>query len=436
MATAAAVLAQVRTSGPALPVQKAASLDLAADQAPAILANFPVPAGAVRKSFSSSRSKSSWQERATFGVALTPELAVNNYGRQLAAAGWSETSRSQTGDPAAQTLQFALDLRKAQTHAHVVLTQNAGGSGVAVTVTTQFPGSSAPSLAAGTTAAPATGATASASDRGTRDPANFPRLAGSVRTSFSSTSQTPSAQEVATYTAKCAPASAEAFYAQSLAGAIWEEIARYEETNDVAKSDQISMTWQAADRSVAIALNGSTAGGVEVRTTLTTQTTAASTASDQSAHEKALADLLAAELRAAGIPISSADLNELVDAMAKGGQGAVALATSILQSIAQIKAEPSSQGSPGATDPTAWGSPGATSPATGKGDPDPTDPGAGQGSLGPTDPVSAQGNPGSTGPATAPSIQQVTDIITTITAANASNPVSQFLQKKLNQEKR
>lgn len=401
IATTVAVLAQVRTSGPSLPAQKAASLDLAGDQAPAILANFPVPAGAVRKWFSSSRSKSSWQERATFGVALTPDLAVNNYGQQLAAAGWSETSRSQTGDPAAQTLQFTLDLRKALTHAHVVLTQNAGESGVAVTVTTQFPGSSAPPLAAGTTAAPATGATASPSDRGTRDPADLPRLAGSVRTSYGSTSQMTSTQEVATYAAKCAPASADAFYAQSLAGANWEQITRYEETNDVAKSDLISMTWQAPARSVAITLNGSTAGGVEVRTTLTGQTKGASTASGQSAQEKALAERLAAELSAAGIPLSSADLNELVDALVKGGQAAVAVATSLLQSIAEVQADHTSQESPGATDP-----------------------------------VTAQGNPGSTGPVTAPSIQQVTNIITTITAANASSPVSQFLQKKLNQQKR
>lgn len=244
----------------------------------AALADFPVLSGAVRAWFSSTRSPSTWQERANYVVPLMPDVAVDNYAQQLAAAGWSESSRSQTGDPTAQTLQFTADFLNGPTRAHLVCAQNQKqGTNVAVALTTQFPGGSSPSLALGRATLP-TGATTSAMDRGTRDPADFPRLPGSVRTSFTATNQPGSIQEVATYAAPCAPVSADAFYAQSLAGGGWEEVARYGETNDVAKSDDISMTWHAAARAVAIALNGSTAGGVEIRVTLTSLPTAGSTA--------------------------------------------------------------------------------------------------------------------------------------------------------------
>ena len=119
--------------------------------------------------------------------------------------------------------------------------------------------------------APATGATSSAADRGSSDPADLPRLPGSIRSSFHSTSQTTSTQEVATYTAKCAPAAADAFYAQKLPGADWDEITRYEDVHDGTKSDQISMTWQKPARSVVIALNGSALRGTDVRVTVNTQ---------------------------------------------------------------------------------------------------------------------------------------------------------------------
>ena len=191
----------------------------AADQTSAALANFPVFSGAVRTSFSSSRGKASWQERANYTVAVAPDSAVSSYAPQLAAAGWSETSRAQSGDAAAKTLQFTLDLQKDQTRGHVVLAQNAkGGTNIAAVVTTLFPGNSAPALSAGASAAPASGATTSAADRGARDPADFPRLPGSIRASFTSTSQTTSTMDVATYTAKCSPGAADAFYAQSLPG--------------------------------------------------------------------------------------------------------------------------------------------------------------------------------------------------------------------------
>jgi hypothetical protein len=237
----------------------------------ALLANFPVLSGATRIAFSSSRSPSTWQERGNYTVAVAPDSAGATYAQQLAAAGWNEISRSQSGDATAHTLQFSLDVQKDQTRGHVVLTQNAGGSGLSVTVTTLYPGNSAPALGTGATAAPATGATTSASDRGTGDPEDFPRLPGSIRTAFTSTSQKTSSQEVATYTAKCSPAAADASFDQNLPGAGWDELTRDENLNDASKSDQIAAKWQNGSRTAVIALSGSTAGGADIRVTVTTQ---------------------------------------------------------------------------------------------------------------------------------------------------------------------
>ena len=206
---------------------------------------------------------------------MAPDSALASYAPQLAAAGWDETGRSETGDAAAGTHQFTLDYRNGQTSAHVILAQNTKqGTNPSVQLTSLFPGSSAPALGTGSTAAPATGAAASASDRGARDPAEFPRLPGSIRTSFTFTSQKTSSQEIAIYTAKCSPAAADAFYTQSLPGAGWDELTRDETLNDATKDDQISAKWQNASRTAVIALSGSTAGGCDVRVTITTQTAA------------------------------------------------------------------------------------------------------------------------------------------------------------------
>jgi hypothetical protein len=243
-----------------------------AAQSAAALAEFPVPGGATRTAFVSSRGKSTWQERGYYNVAATPDNAGPAYAQQLGAAGWNELSRTQSGDAGAKNLQFTVDLQNGQTRGHVVLTQNTGGSGVMAIVTTLYPGNSAPALGTGATAAPATGAATSTSDRGTGDPADFPRLPGSIRSSFTTSRQSTSTQEIATYTAKCAPAAADAFYDQNLPGAGWDELTRDENLNDATKGDQISAKWQNGSRTAVIALSGSTAGGCDVRVSITTQT--------------------------------------------------------------------------------------------------------------------------------------------------------------------
>ncbi|HUL51773.1 MAG TPA: hypothetical protein VLT83_00055, partial [Opitutaceae bacterium] len=64
------------------------------------------------------------------------------------------------------------------------------------------------------------------------------------------------------------------FYTQSLPDAGWDELTRDETLTDASKSDQISAKWQNASRIAVLALSGSTAGGCDVRVTITTQTTA------------------------------------------------------------------------------------------------------------------------------------------------------------------
>ena len=241
----------------------------------AALFNFPVLGGAVRSSFSSSRVPSSWQERAYYSVALTPDIALNTYALQLASAGWSETSRTQTGDASAQTLQFTVDLQNGPTHAHLVYAQNhKPGTSVSLALTTPFAGESATSLSTGVTAAPATGAASSPLDHGPRDPPGVPRLPGSVRTSDSTSTYKGVTQEFATYTAACRPASAEAYFIQNLPAGGWEEFDREEQLNDLTMGDQITLKWQSASATAVIALNGSTAGGTDVRVAITNQTAA------------------------------------------------------------------------------------------------------------------------------------------------------------------
>ncbi|HUL52045.1 MAG TPA: hypothetical protein VLT83_01425, partial [Opitutaceae bacterium] len=254
----ASLAAAPSATAPTPPPTIAQSVSATAEQTPALLANFPILSGATRTWFSSSRAKSTWQERATYTAAVAPDSALASYAPQLAAAGWDETGRSETGDAAAGTHQFTLDYRNGQTSAHVILAQNTKqGTNLSVQLTSLFPGSSAPALSTGSTAAPATGAAASASDRGARDPAEFSRLPGSIRTSFTSTSQKTSSQEIAIYTAKCSPAAADAFYTQSLPDAGWDELTRDETLTDASKSDQISAKWQNASRIAVLALSGS-----------------------------------------------------------------------------------------------------------------------------------------------------------------------------------
>ena len=260
-------------SGPTVVFPGAAAVPPASgvgDQTPAVFENFPVFSGATPQSVTSTRTTSTWQERVNYTVAQTPAAAVAAYVPQLTSSGWEETARSQSGAATDQSAQVLVDLQKGPTRAHLVFAPSgAGGTHLALTLTTLFPGDSAPSLETGVTATPPTGAATSPLDRGTQDPADFPRLPGSVRTS--SASSASSTQVTAYYTAKCFPQQADAFFAQSLAAASWEQTGRDEVINLSVQSDQITLNWQNAKQSANILVTGSTAGGLTVRVILTTR---------------------------------------------------------------------------------------------------------------------------------------------------------------------
>jgi hypothetical protein len=69
---------------------------------------------------------------------------------------------------------------------------------------------------------------------------------------------------------------------------------------------------------------------------------------DSTAEEKLL-KMLADELNSIGIEISKVDLDAISDALTRGGQGAMALASMISTQIAKLKISPTYNGSPPAT---------------------------------------------------------------------------------------
>jgi hypothetical protein len=270
LATAPAA-AQLKTNVAPVPGRTTASSTATAAQTPAIIANFPVFSGAARKSFSSTRYDVTWQERANYTASATEESVAGAYGQQIVAAGWTAGSRAESGSAATKNHQFTLDFSKDMTKAHLVVAQAAQGTTLALALTTVF-AKGAPPLSAGVTAAPASGDATSAADVGSRDPTDFPRLPGSKRASFDVSVGASATREVAAYTAQCAPANADAFYAQNLPRAGWNETKRYEYVDDVARTQEVQLTWQHASRTAAIALNAGSAGTTSARVTLTTDT--------------------------------------------------------------------------------------------------------------------------------------------------------------------
>ena len=267
--------AQLKTNVQPTPSQHAASSYAAAEQAPAILANFPALTGAKRKSFSSMRRDVTWQDRAFYTIGGTPDSAASACAQQITAAGWTAVSRVPSGSAAAKNYQVTLDFTRGFTKAHLVVAQDSTQTTtLALALTTVF-ARGAPALSADVAAAPASGATASAADKGSADPTDFPRLPGTVRAAFDSSVGASGTREAAAYTAISAPANGEAFYAQTLPGAGWNEIQRYEYVDDVARTQKLEMTWRNASRLAAIAFDAAGTGSTGLRVLLSTDTTGA-----------------------------------------------------------------------------------------------------------------------------------------------------------------
>jgi hypothetical protein len=239
----------------------------AADQGAQDPADFPRIAGLVRKTFTSVRRPASAEETATYSSKLSSDELLATYERTLKTEEWEQTMRNESGDPASGTHQMRLRWTKAPLSVEIRFTQaKAGGTEVSVAVSSTRANSLAPAASPSGAGAPVATATASsAGDQGARDPADFPRPAGSLRKSFTASGSAPNPQESVTYAVKIPVAQVEAFYVGALAGSDWEETFRREAGDPAAGSHQISMNWSKARRTATVTLTETAPGtsGIE-----------------------------------------------------------------------------------------------------------------------------------------------------------------------------
>lgn len=116
-------------------------------------------------------------------------------------------------------------------------------------------------------AAPAAG-NASADDKGSRDPADFPRPPDVVRTSYSSTRDPNSVREIAYYTGKTNAAAIIAFYEKSLQADGWKESSRQEDNSGPGKTFRITSNWTKEKRSAQLVLGDIAPEKIEIYVSL------------------------------------------------------------------------------------------------------------------------------------------------------------------------
>ena len=121
-------------------------------------------------------------------------------------------------------------------------------------------------------AAPATrsgpAAATNPEDKGMRDPANFPRADGTVRTGYNGVRQKGFSQETATYTATTSADSIMAYYEKALGGDGWEESARYENNNGANNAHQITSIWKKETRTASFTLVDVATNNVQIQVTV------------------------------------------------------------------------------------------------------------------------------------------------------------------------
>lgn len=118
-----------------------------------------------------------------------------------------------------------------------------------------------------TEAAPADG---SPNDQGARDPADFPRIARSVRKSYVSSGTVKAPEENVTYRAKASMVQAEAFFVNQLSKNDWEQSVRREKGDPLGGTHEISMNWSLGRRAVRIFLKEIEPGITEINAQLST----------------------------------------------------------------------------------------------------------------------------------------------------------------------
>ena len=234
-------------------------------------ADFPRVGSLTRKTSISVRQPASSDETATYSSKLSLDELASTYESTLKTAGWEQTMRNESGDPTVASHQYRERWTKALQGVELRLTQaKTGASEVSVDVTSNRAGSLSTVPATKATSPGSAPAGGSASDQGARDPADFPRVAGSVRKSYTAIGSSAAPQEMVSYSAKPAIDQVEAFFLTMLAKDEWTESYRRETGDPAAGSHQITMNWSKGRRTAAIVLTEGASGLTQIGATVIT----------------------------------------------------------------------------------------------------------------------------------------------------------------------
>jgi hypothetical protein len=147
--------------------------------------------------------------------------------------------------------------------------------GAATTVSSVTPTITTPpstSTTAVTTAAvgtsPTTGTSTTATktgDQGARDPADFPRIAGLTRTSFTGSRDKTSSSEIGTYFTDASIDEVVALYVSAAKGTAWQETNRYEEGDPIKRTHQIRLVFRKPQSTATVTISDNPQAGTNIR---------------------------------------------------------------------------------------------------------------------------------------------------------------------------
>ena len=232
------------------------SAEAAAGHGSRAISDFPNLPELARISYQSSLRESAESLSTDYTSKLSPNEVASKFEEQLKNADWTEIDRSESGDAASCTQFVRRQWKRLSETADIRITQTkANGSEIFLAISLSRTGVLAAAAAdlesINTDVAPTTG---SPNDQGSRDPSNFPRIAGSVRKSFTTSGSATSSHEDAVYRAKVSLQQAEAFYVNHLLQADWEETERRETGDTEDTSHQVTLLMKLGGRSVTIHL--------------------------------------------------------------------------------------------------------------------------------------------------------------------------------------
>jgi len=190
---------------------------------------------------------------------------MTQLGRKLADSGWTEASRNDSGDAAAFTQFIWRKWTRLSQTADIRITQTkTNGCTIYVALAVDHIGILGAAAAALSGIDPGiASAGGSPNDQGDRDPANLPRIARSLRKSFSYSGASSEFHETAVYRVKVGMAQAEGFYVNLLSQqGDWEITERRETGNLDDGSHQIILFMKLIRSTVEIHLDEEVPGAV------------------------------------------------------------------------------------------------------------------------------------------------------------------------------